>query len=182
MTIFDTIIDLSEDTNVPIVESLTVGCASVDISSAAGGAPEAPISCASTKYSGDSINLQASPNGAIGPYYVRFWRMPTSGGVMSYGEIGAVRTVAEGSSTSTSFTLYDTDLVAAIGKPTAGTPYTDALGNITDPLNSTNALAVGNIRVATTIYDSCPLGGQSCISYCDVVLGCVAPTCNFTVI
>ena len=51
--------------------------------------------CGLTKYSGQSINLQASPDGAIGPYHVRFFRMPASGAVnaLSYGEIGGARTV-----------------------------------------------------------------------------------------
>ncbi len=134
-----------------------------------------------TKSSGDAITLAASPSGAIGPYYVRFWRMPASGGAMSFGEIGGVRTVNEGSSTSTSFTLYDTDLVAAAGT-TAGTPTysSTTLGEIYDP-GTGNNLAAGKIRVATTVYDSCPTGGQSCIAWCDINLGCIAPTCNFTV-
>lgn len=165
------------------IYDLGVTCGTVDIQ-ASPGAPQAPIGCGATKNSGESINLAAAPNGAIGPYHVRFFRMPASGGSMSFGEIGSVRNVSEGSSTSTSFTLYDTDLVAASGKTNAGTPEfsTVTLGNIIDPLDITAPLATGKIRVATTIYDSCPTGGQSCISYCDVTLGCVAPTCNFTVI
>ena len=136
----------------------------------------------SPRYSGDSINLQASPSGAIGPYYVRFWRMPDVTYSMTYGEIGTVRTVSEGSSTSTSFTLFDADLVAASGNTTAGIPTTGPTGAIIDPYGGTAQLTAGKIRVATTVYDSCPTGAQSCISYCDVTLGCVAPTCNFTVI
>lgn len=165
----------------PTIEDLTVTpCPTVTVQ--APGAPEMPEGgCGSTKYSGDSINLEASPNGAIGPYHVRFWRMPNVSNIMTYGEIGSVRTVSEGSSTSTNFTLYDTDLVAASGNTTAGIPTTDSTGSITDPLDSSDPLAIGKIRVATTIYDSCPTGGQSCLSYCDVSLGCVAPTCNFTV-
>ena len=180
------IIDLSrytdnDDFNTDMIQDLTVPCGSVDVQYAS-GAPQAPVGCASTKYSGNSINLQASPDGAIGPYHVRFFRMPDTGGSMIYGELGTTRLVAEGGSTSTSFTLYDTDLVAASGKTNAGIPTTDALGNITDPLGSTDPLPIGYIRVATTVYDSCPTEGQSCLSYCDVALGCVAPTCNFTVL
>jgi hypothetical protein len=188
MTIFNTIIDLSDlsdneyDPTIESIESLTVDCGSATVESAY-GAPEAPLGgCATTKYSGQSINLQASPDGAVGPYHVRFWRMPASGGSMSYGEIDTVRYVSEGSSTSTSFTLYDTDLVAASGKTDAGIPSTGATGAITAPNDSTAPLGIGKIRVATTVYDSCPVEAQSCISYCDVSLGCVAPTCNFTVI
>ncbi len=182
MTIYDTIIDLSNYADQSI-ESLTVDCASVDVI-AAYGAPESPIGCASTKYSGDSINLEAAPSGAVGPYHVRFWRMPNSSYTMAYGEIGSVRTITEGSSTSTSFSLSDSDLVAASGNSTAGTPTfsSTTLGEIVDPFGSTAPLAAGYIRVATTVYDSCPVGAMSCISYCDVALGCVSPTCNFTVI
>ncbi len=189
MTIYDTIIDLSKyvdpsdnslyDTD-PSMESLTVDCASVDVI-AAYGAPESPIGCASTKYSGDSINLEAAPSGAIGPYHVRFWRMPNASYAMAYGEVGSVRTITEGSSTSTSFSLVDSDLVAASGSTTAGTPTTGATGAIADPVNSGAPLAAGYISVATTVYDSCPTGAMSCVTYCDVALGCIAPTCNFTV-
>ncbi len=134
-----------------------------------------------TKSSGDTITLAASPSGAIGPYHVRFFRMPNASYAMSYGEIGSVRTITEGSSTSTNFSLSDSDLVAASGNTTAGTPVTGATGAITDPNDSGAPIAAGYIRVATTVYDSCPTGAQSCVSYCDVALGCVAPTCNFTV-
>lgn len=171
-----------ENNSVPTIESLLVECGSVDVE-AAYGAPQAPggTGCTSTKYSGNSINLAASPNGAVGPYHVRFWRKPNVSGVMTWGEIGAVRNVSEGSSTSTSFTLYDTDLVAASGQSGALTPDVDTAGNISES-GVTVALAVGKIRVATTVYDSCPITPMTCLSYCDVTLGCVAPTCNFTVL
>lgn len=181
MTVSEMIIDLSEDYNESRIENLSVECQDVTVESAP-GAPQAPIGgCATTKYSGNSINLQASPDGAIGPYYVRFWRKPHANGTMTWGELGTTRSVSEGGSTSTSFTLYDTDLVAAVGHSGALTPDTDIYGNITES-GSTAALAVGKIRVATTVYDSCPTTPQVCLSYCDVTLGCVAPTCNFTVI
>jgi hypothetical protein len=135
----------------------------------------------SPRYSGNSINLQASPNGAIGPYYVRFWRKPTSAGSMTWQELGTTRSVSEGSSTSTSFTLYDLDVASAIGHSGALTPDSNIAGTISES-GAAAALAVGKIRVATTIYDSCPITPQVCLSYCDVTLGCVAPTCNFTVI
>ena len=204
MTVKETIIDLSDDhynnnytidkaiyTNdessmevvaTPVIEDLYYPCQEAIVQ--APGAPELPSACPTgPKYSGDTINLQASPSGAVGPYHVRFWRMPAPGGSMSYGEIGTVSTISEGSSTSTSFTLYDTDLVAASGKLDAGFPDTDALGNIISlPDDSSSPLGVGKIRVATTVYDSCPTGAKSCISTCDITLGCVAPTCNFTVL
>ncbi len=134
-----------------------------------------------TKSSGDAITLAAAPSGAIGPYHVRFWRMPNASYAMAYGEVGSVRTITEGSSTSTSFSLVDSDLVAASGSTTAGTPTTGATGAIADPVDSGAPLAAGYIRVATTVYDSCPTGAMSCVTYCDVALGCIAPTCNFTV-
>jgi hypothetical protein len=71
-----------DNNSVPIIESL-IPCGSVSVQSSY-GAPQAPLGCGPTKYSGNSINLQASPNGAVGPYYVRFWRMPAVSGAMSY--------------------------------------------------------------------------------------------------
>lgn len=136
---------------------------------------------AGTKASGEAINLQEGPTGGVGPYYVRFWRKPSAAGTMVYSEIGGTRTVAEGSTTGASFTLYDTDLVAASGDTLAGTPTTNASGVIADPGGGTAPLATGKIRVASTTYDSCPTGAQTCIEYCDVNLACVAPTCNFVV-
>jgi len=180
MTVSNIVIDLSEEIVEQRIEDLSISCQDVVIESAP-GAPQAPIGCGPTKYSGDSINLQASPNDAIGPYYVRFWRKPNAVGTMAWGEIGTVRNVSEGSSTSTSFTLYDADLVAAVGHGGALTPDSDTAGNITES-GAANALAIGKIRVATTVYDSCPVTPQVCLSYCDISLGCVAPTCNFTVL
>ena len=202
MTVKDIVIDLSkysnddyqlenlensmylEDSYEPTVESLYTPCGSAVVQ-ASYGAPQAPTeACPSVKYSGESINLASAPNGAIGPYHVRFFRMPASGAInaLSYGEIGYARYVNEGSSTSTSFTLYDTDFVAASGNSTAGTPETNGTGDIIDVHGSTAPLSIGKIRVATTVYDSCPTGSKSCISYCDITLGCVSPTCNFTVL
>lgn len=131
-----------------------------------------------TKSSGDSVTLTAAPSGAVGPYYVRFFRKSAPG---SYSELGSVRTVSEGGNTSTTIALVDTDLTGAVGDSTAGTPTTGATGAITDPQNSSATFGAGVLRVATTTYDSCPTGAMSCVEYCDVSLACVAPTCNFVV-
>lgn len=193
MTVKDIVIDLSEysddgystenleDYTYESIESL-IPCGSVSVESAY-GAPELPIGgCATTKYSGYSINLQSSPDDAVAPYFVRFWRKPTSAGVMAWQEIGSVRTVfTDGGTVSDSFTLYDLDVASAIGQIGALTPGTDTAGNITES-GATASLAVGKIRVATTVYDSCPTTPKVCLSYCDVTLGCFAPTCNFTVL
>ena len=201
MTVKDIVVDLSKYSNddyqlenlensmylensyEPTVESL-IPCGTAVVQPSYGAPQEPTSACPAIKYSGESINLASAPNGAIGPYHVRFFRMPASGAVnaLSYGEIDTVRTVNEGSSTSTSFTLYDTDFVAASGNSTAGIPETNGVGNIIDVHGSTAPLSIGKIRVATTVYDSCPTGSKSCISYCDIALGCVAPTCNFTVL
>ena len=134
------------------------------------------------KKSGDTITLAATPLGGVAPYAVRFWRMPDAAGAMTYGEVGLVRTgIAEGGSTSDSFVLNDADMVAAVGKPTAGYPVTDTTAGITDPVGSTTPLADNSIRVASTIYDSCPVTPMTCVAYCDIALACVAPTCNFVV-
>ena len=140
-----------------------------------------PTCTTSTKASGDAVSLQAGPTGGVGSYHVRFFRKPNAAGAMAYGELGSVRTVAEGSTTGTSFTLYDTDLVAASGDTLAGTPTASTTGAITDPGDAGAPLANAKIRVATTTYDSCPTGPQTCVEFCDVNLACVAPTCNFVV-
>jgi hypothetical protein len=137
-----------------------------------------------TKASGSTITLASAPNGAIGPYYVRFFRMPGTSqtNASTFSELDTVRTVEELSNTSTSFTLYDTDLVAAKGNTLADIPTTNATGALLTTVGTgTKPLTVGYIRVFTTVYDSCPTGAQSCVSSCDVQLGCIAPTCNFTV-
>ena len=135
----------------------------------------------SPKAESDTVTLTATPADGTGPYHVRFWRKPNAAGAMTYGELGVARTVSEGSTTSTSFTIFDTDFVAAVGDGTADTPTTDTTGAITDPATSGAALATGSIRVATTIYDSCPTTPGTCVDWCDVVLSCVPPTCNFVV-
>ena len=134
-----------------------------------------PTCVSSTKSSGDFVTLAATPSGAIGPYHVRFWRKSAPG---AYTEIWSVQTIAEFSSTSTSFQLTDADFTGAIGDSTAATPTTGATGAITDP-ETGSGFTAGKIRVATTTYDSCPTGAQSCVEYCDVNLACVAPICNF---
>lgn len=138
----------------------------------------APTCVTDTKSSGDAITLAATPSGAIGPYHVRFFRKSAPG---AYTELGSARTVTEFNSTSTTITLVDADFTGAVGDSTAGVPTTGATGAITDPEDTALALAAGKIRVATTTYDSCPTGSQSCVEYCDINLACVAPTCNFVV-
>lgn len=143
------------------------------------GSIQAMATCATgTKASGETITLTSTPAGAIGPYYVRFWRKSAPG---AFTELGSLRTVTEGNTTSTGITLADTDFTGAVGDTTAGTPTTGANGAITDPEDTGAALSAGKIRVATTVYDSCPTGAQSCVEYCDVNLACIAPTCNFVV-
>ena len=138
----------------------------------------APTCVTGTKSSGDVVTLAAAPSGAIGPYHVRFFRKSAPG---AYTELGSVRTITELSSTSVTIGLIDADFTGAVGDTTAGVPTTGATGAIADPEDTSLALAVGKIRVATTTYDSCPTGAQSCVEYCDVNLACVAPTCNFVV-
>jgi hypothetical protein len=134
------------------------------------------------KSSGDDVTLKASPDGAVGPYFVRFWRKSAPG---AYAEIGGGPiTVNEGSNTSYTFELTDSDLTGAVGDATAGAPIVDdepSTGEITDPENSNATFGAGILRVATTTYDSCPTGARGCVEYCDVSLACVAPTCNFVV-
>lgn len=162
----------------PIIENLTITpCPTVVVQ--APGAPEPPDVCTGTpKYSGDSILLETTPNGGVGPYYVRFWRKSSPG---PYTELGTVNTTVEGNTASYNIGLVDADVAGAVGDPNAGIPLNDTTGNITDPEDGTDVLSSGKIRVATTIYDSCPTTPKTCLSYCDVSLACVAPVCNFIV-
>jgi hypothetical protein len=198
MTVKDMIIDLSkysdddhsvedlenytyiDNNSVPTIESL-IECGSVDVQ-AAYGAPQAPVSCGATKYSGNTINLQSTPDSGIGPYTVRFWKKAGGTGG-TYSLVGTPHyPVTEGNAVTESFVLNDFDVSSATGDTTAGDPTSDDVGIIIDPFGGGKPLAVAKIRVATTVADSCPIGPKICISYCDVTLGCVAPTCNFTVL
>lgn len=149
------------------------------------------LTCVSgTKSSGDVITLSASPGGDAGvvsPYYVRFFRKSAPG---TYTELGAVRTVIEAGTTSTTIALVDADIIGAVGDSSASVPViasqitvaNKALGyDIVDAEDSLTGFAAGVIRVAVTTGDSCPTGPQGCVEFCDVNLACVAPTCNFTV-
>lgn len=196
MTIKDIVIDLSkysqnnyqienlenytENDYTPTIESL-IQCGSA-IVEAAYGAPQPPQSCAVTKYSGDTIDLQATPDLGIGPYTVRFWKKAGGTGG-TYAQVGATHTpVTEGNATTGSILVNDFDVSSATGDTTAGDPISNATGIIADPFGGAKPLAASKIRVATTVADSCPIEPKICISYCDVILGCVAPTCNFTVV
>jgi hypothetical protein len=165
---------------IPTIESL-IQCGSVDVQ-AAYGAPEAPLGCGPTKYSGNTINLASTPDGGIGPYTVRFWRK-AGGAAGIYSLVGTTKySVTEATTVTESIVLNDFDVSSATGDTIAGVPISDTVGIITDPFGGGAPLAPAKIRVATTVADLCPSGSQICISYCDVTLGCVAPTCNFTVI
>jgi hypothetical protein len=169
-----------ENSSVPIIESL-IPCGSATVE-AAYGAPQAPVSCGETKYSGDTINLAAEPDGGIGPYTVRFWKKAGGTGG-TYSLVGTTHSsVTEATTVTESIVLNDFDVSSATGDTTAGAPVSDDVGIITDPFGGGAALAVSKIRVATTVADSCPIGPEICLSYCDVTLGCVAPTCNFVVL
>ena len=136
---------------------------------------------ASTKASGDTITLSAAPDTGVAPYFVRFWRKPTSAGAMAWEELGGTRTVlTDGATTGTSFTLYDLDVASADGHTAAAVLLTDTEGTLTEGTTAFT-LSAGIIRVATTVYDSCPVTPMTCVTSCDVSLACIAPTCNFVV-
>ena len=140
-----------------------------------------PTCTASTKASGQTINLATAPDGGVGPYTVRFWRKAGGTGG-TYSMVGTTKTsVTEAFTVTDSIALVDADLAAATGDTTAGIPITGVSGIISDPFGGTAALSAARIRVATTTTDSCPAGAQYCVEYCDVNLACVAPTCNFVV-
>lgn len=169
-----------ENNSAPIIESL-IPCGSATVQEAY-GAPEPPGGCNTTKYSGETINLEATPNDGIGPYTVRFWKKAGgTGGTYSIVETTHYP-VTEGDTVTGSIVLTDFDISSATGDTTAGAPTSDSVGNIIEPFGGGTPLATGMMRVAVTVADSCPIGPQICLSHCDVTLGCVAPTCNFTVL
>lgn len=141
MTIHDTIIDL------------TIPCETVTVQPP--GAPQAPGSCPSTKYSGDNVTLQSTPDGGIGPYYVVFLKDDvTIDPSRLAGLDNPIIDAPEGVQITRVYSLNDLDISSAIS---------------------------GTLKFSVYIEDKCPIGSQSCQSDCIISVGCVAPVCNFTV-
>ncbi len=168
-----------------------------------GGRIKSMAACAdvSAKGSGpddDPIGLEASPDEGVAPYTVRFYikrnaeayiLMETGVGDPALGTVEGDNTqiVAADGETTTSFSykLIDSDVVAATGHATADIPTTNTTGAVIDSATgSTAPLAAGNVRVAVTTVDSCvpaAEGPKFCIEWCDIAITCIPPTCNFVV-
>jgi len=147
-------IQKQDDTSVYVVNNLSVTpCPTVTMDNTA--------TCPGTKYSGDSITLQATPRDGTGPYYVEFRknnvaistsRLTGSGPLGSTGT-NPISNVPEDSDVIRVYTLNDLDVSSS----------------------------AGTIDFSVYISDSCPTGVQYCESACTITLGCLAPVCNFTV-
>lgn len=142
----------SHPTNGEQQYSFTRKYASPEPTFGSSGIEETPGCPTSPKYEGDTVHLSATPKDGTGPYYVEF------------------RKSIEGISTIISF-------------------YTNAPENveiIEDYILTNEDIRTaysGIIRFSVYMEDSCPppLGPQTCTQYCDVIIGCYAPVCNFTV-
>ncbi len=139
---------------------------------------------ATVKNSGSTVTLTAGPSGGTRPYTVRFWRSNTGVAPIA---VGSAHTTAagdtEGTTVADSYVILDVDVAAAIGNTTAGTPLAVDIATGAIALGGTAAeLATGSIRFYSSVVDSCPGTDKgTCAQYVDVVVTCVAPTCNFVV-
>lgn len=106
------------------------------------------------KYSGDTITLEATPTGGIGPYYVEFNKDGDQDPEIS-GGTNPIYNVPENTTITRTYTLTDE--------------------------NVRNALT-GTMTFSVFISDSCPTTAQTCTQECIVNLGCIPPVCNFTVV
>ena len=108
-----------------------------------------------TKYSGDTLVLQATPRYGTDPYYVEFM----IGGMVIPGNdpLGRPYTIPsaiENEIIIRTYILSDADIAGAL---------------------------TGTINFSVYIEDSCPTGYLTCTESCIINIGCVAPVCNFTV-
>lgn len=134
---------------------------------------------------GDLVRLKACPNNGTAPYTVRFLAQfggsPTllsgagfSGSAEHVVTIDGGCTAGPGTGETVTYQVSDTEIVASAGGPPARL-------NVDGSGISVPAGAPGTIRFIVHTYDSCPTGALHCIEYCDLMIECVAPVCNFTV-
>ena len=146
----------------PRIEYLTVlPCPTVTIEAAIPGAPQAPAGCpAVLKYSGNPIQLRATPRDGIGPYLVEFYKDEV---LIPFGRLTSpvgittnptTKSIVENTDVGGTYILHDIDVANAIG---------------------------GRINFSVYIEDSCPTGPMNCGSTCTIDIGCIAPVCNFVV-
>lgn len=134
------------------------------------------------KQSGDAVNLQATPDGGVGPYAVRFWKALDGATII---QVDTDHLIApEGIPVTGLYTLLDSDIAAATGNTDAKAPTDVDTGTGMITLGGAPAsLAPASIRFYTSVVDSCAgAGGRgTCAQYIDVTTTCVAPTCSFVV-
>ena len=108
----------------------------------------------SPRYSGDTITLEATPTGGIGPYDIEFKKDTVTIDPSRLGGLdNPILSSPEGTTITRAYTLDDLDV------STSG----------------------GTIDFSVHIIDSCPTGPMFCTETCSINIGCVAPVCNFTV-
>ena len=118
--------------------------------------PSCPIA---PKYSGDSVTLQATPNGGTGPYSIVFKK-------------------------GTDPILFSrlTSPIGITSNPTTKTIVEDTIVGGAYILDDEDVrTSDGTISFSVHIEDSCPTGAQTCTEECIINIGCLAPLCNFTV-
>jgi hypothetical protein len=108
-----------------------------------------------SKYSGDTVTLEATPKDGIGPYYVEFSK---DGDLIDPARLGGL----------------DNPIYNALEDTTITREY-----SLTDE-DVRNALT-GTITFGVFMSDSCPTTSQTCSQECVVNIGCITPVCNFTV-
>lgn len=130
-----------------------------------------PACTTTTKYSGDTVTMNATPIQGVAPYTIQFRKSPVQSMINDW--TGATEVisdsripggnnisgVSEGTTITRIYTLDNADLEGATTK-----------SGDTGP----------SIIFATEIIDSCS-PHQSCIKYCKVFVGCTTPVCDFTV-
>jgi hypothetical protein len=121
-----------------------------------GGQPISLVACpTTTKYSGDTLILQATPKDGTGPYYVEF--MIDGMAILGDDPLGRPYTIPSAVENETIIRIYtisDADIAGA---------------------------SEGVISVSVYVQDSCPIEPMTCTESCIINIGCMAPVCNFTV-
>lgn len=121
-----------------------------------GGQPISLATCPTvTKYSGDTLTLEATPKDGTGPYYVEF--MKNGEAILGNDPLDRPYTIPSAIENETITRIY-----------------------ILDDEDIRTAL-LGTINFSVYTEDSCPTGPQTCTESCIITIGCMAPVCNFTV-
>lgn len=120
-----------------------------------GGESKSSAMCPTvSKYSGDTITLEATPRDGISPYYVEFRINGSAINPLRLGGTNPIIDAPEDIPIIRAYSLDDLDISSAL---------------------------TGTIEFSVYISDSCPIEPMTCTESCTIDIGCVAPVCNFTV-